>query len=99
LLIYVLALVPAQLPAEFQVTTAGLAIAAVNPLEAARLFLQKTILEGQSLAETWFYLTAPAVFIALLLSLIFYYTVPRLGLEANGTNMHWRMSRSLGGAK
>ena len=99
LLIYVLALVPAQLPTEFQTTPAGMFLAAVNPLEASRQFLQKTILESQPLTETWLYLTAPIVFGVLLLSVLFFYAAPRLGLEAGGAGMRWRISRSEGGVK
>lgn len=94
LLVYVFALVPAQLPAEFQATRAGALIAATNPLEASRQFLEKTITQNQPLAETWLYLAAPIVFIAVLLGLLFFYAAPRLGIEADGTGMHWWFSRS-----
>jgi ABC-2 type transport system permease protein len=99
LLVYVLALTPAQLPAEFQATPAGTLIAATNPLEASRQFLERTIIDSQSLAATWLYLAAPAVFVALLLGVLFFYAAPRLSLEAGGTGMHWRISRSEGGVK
>ncbi len=94
LLVYVLALTPAQLPAEFQATRAGAFIAATNPLEASRQFLEKTVTQDQPLAETWQYLAAPIIFIALLLGLLFFYAAPRLGLEADGAGMHWWFSRS-----
>ncbi len=94
LLVYVFALVPAQLPAEFQATRAGALIAATNPLEASRQFLEKTITQNQPLAETWLYLAAPIVFIAVLLGLLFFYAAPRLGIEADGMGMHWWFSRS-----
>lgn len=99
LLVYVLALTPAQLPAEFQATPAGTLIAATNPLEASRQFLERTIIDSQSLAATWLYLAAPAIFVALLLGVLFFYAAPRLSLEAGGTGMHWRISRSEGGVK
>lgn len=93
LLVYVLALIPAQLPTEFQATPAGVFIAATNPLEASRLFLQKTIMESQPLSEVWIYLAAPIVFIALLLGLLFFYAAPRLSLEGGRANLRWRIWR------
>ena len=99
LLIYVLALTPAQLPGEFQATPAGIFIAVTNPLEASRQFLQKTILHSQPLAETWIYLAAPAFIIALLLSILFFYAAPRLGLEAGGKGLRLPISRSERGGK
>lgn len=99
LLVYVLALTPAQLPAEFQATPAGALIAATNPLEASRQFLERTIIDSQSLAATWLYLAAPIVCVALLLSILFFYAAPRLGLEAGEAGMNWRFSRSQGVGK
>ena len=99
LLVYVLSLTPAQLPGEFQTTPAGVLIAAVNPLEASRRFLESTIIHNQPLGETWFYLAAPVLFIAVLLSVLFFYAAPRLGLEAGGASMRRRVSRSAGGVK
>ena len=99
LLVYVLALVPAQLPGEFKTSPAGTLIAATNPLEASRHFLESTIIDNQPLAATWFYLAAPAIFIAILLFILFFYAAPRLGHEAGGAGMRWRVSRSARGVK
>lgn len=90
LLVYVLALIPAQLPAEFQATPAGILIAAINPLEAARQFVQKTLLESLPLSELWIYLVAPTIFVALLLGVLFLYAAPRLSLEGGRAAMNWR---------
>ncbi|MCU9847954.1 ABC transporter permease [Defluviimonas sp. WL0024] len=81
LLIYVLALLPAQLPTEFQNTTAGFILSVVNPVDASRRFLRMTLVENQSPGELWIYLVVPAVFIALLLGVLLIYAAPRLGLE------------------
>lgn len=94
LLVYVLALIPAQLPTEFQNTPAGVFIAAIDPLEASRLFLQKTIMESRPLSEVWIYLAAPIVFIALLLTILFLYAAPRLSLEGGRASLPWRMQGS-----
>jgi ABC-type Na+ efflux pump permease subunit len=82
LLVYVLSFIPAQLPTEFQNTVAGAFIAATNPLEASRQFLQKTLMEGRPIGEVVSFLVAPAVVSILILGLLFLYTAPRLRLEA-----------------
>lgn len=93
LLVYVLALIPAQLPAEFQATPAGVLIAAVNPLESSRQFLEKILIYDQGLAEIWFYLAAPIVFVGLLLSLLIFYAAPRISLDGGRANLRWRVMR------
>ena len=93
LLVYIIALIPSQLPTEFQATTTGIIIAATNPLEATRQFLEKTLMEGQPLSEVWFYLAAPIVFIALLLAVLFLYVAPRLSLEGGRASTRWQIWR------
>ena len=91
LLVYVLSLIPAQLPTEFQATPMGAFIAATNPLEASRQFLERMITQGQTLGEVWFYLAAPTIFVALLLGLLFFYAAPRLSLEGGKPSMSRRI--------
>ena len=93
LLAYVFALVPAQLPSEFQVTPLGVLVATTNPLEASRQFLKRTLVESQPLGEVWFYLAAPIIFIALLLGVLLLYAAPRLSLEGGRAGMNWRIWR------
>jgi ABC-type transport system involved in multi-copper enzyme maturation permease subunit len=91
LLVYIFCLIPAQLPTEFQVSPAGILVASLDPLEAARQFLLKTLMESRSFSETWLYLVAPAVLTALILGLLFLYAAPRLRLEAGTTGKRWRI--------
>ena len=91
LLVYVLSLLPAQLPTEFQATLAGAFIAATNPLEASRQFLQKTLMESRPIGEVWIFLVAPAVLTALILGLLFLYAAPRLRLEGGRASMSRRI--------
>lgn len=81
LLIYVLALLPAQLPTEFQNTTAGYILSVVNPVDASRRFLRSVLVDNRPPGELWAFLVVPAVFIALLLGVLLIYAAPRLGLE------------------
>lgn len=82
LLIYVVSLLPAQLPTEFQRTPVGAVIAATNPLEAARQFLLKGFVEVRPFEELWGLLFAPLAMTALVLAAVFLYAAPRLRLEA-----------------
>jgi hypothetical protein len=91
LLVYIMCLIPAQLPTEFQVSPAGILIAAMVPVEAARQFMLKTLMESRPISETWLFLVAPAALTALILGLLFLYAAPHLRLEAGTTSKRWRM--------
>jgi ABC-2 type transport system permease protein len=92
LLIYLLALLPSQLPGEFQATAAGAVVQAVDPLEAVRQFLVKGFVEVRPVAELWPLLYAPIVVTLLILGVLFLYAAPRLRLEAGAP----RIARSSG---
>ncbi len=91
LLVYVLALIPAQLPTEFQASLAGVLVAAMDPLEAARQFLLKTLMESRPIGEVWIFFVAPAVLTALILGLLFLYAAPRLRLEGGRASISGRI--------
>ncbi len=91
LLVYIICLIPAQLPTEFQVTPAGILIASMDPVEATRQFMLKTLMEGRPISEVWLFLVAPAVVTALILGLLFLYAAPHLRLEAGTTVKRWRI--------
>lgn len=99
LLIYVVALLPAQLPTEFQSTTIGAVIQATNPLEAVRQFLLKGFIEVRPIEEFSILVYAPIAFIALVLGAIFLYAAPRLQLEADAGGIGRAITRATQGAK
>ena len=84
LLIYIVALLPSQLPGEFQETAAGAFVQAVDPLEAVRQFLVKGFVDVRPVEELWPLLYTPIIVTGLILIVIFLYAAPRLGLEATG---------------
>jgi len=84
-------LIPAQLPTEFQVLPAGILIAAMVPVEAARQFMLKTLMESRPLSEVGLFLVAPAVVTALILGLLFSFAASHLRLEAGTTGKRWWM--------
>ena len=81
LLIYLLSLLPTQLPGEVKATTFGALMQAAGPLEASRQFLQYTLEKLQPLSETWFFLAACFVAPILVLAFLFFYSAPRLQIE------------------
>jgi ABC-2 family transporter len=99
LLIYILALLPAQLPGEFEATAAGAAIQAIDPLEAVRQFLLKGFVEVRPVEELWPLLYAPIGVTVLILGTIFLYAAPRLRLEAEAPELAWPMSRGSEGVR
>lgn len=89
LLIYIAALLPAQLPGEFQDTPAGAVVQAIDPLEAVRQFLLKGFVEVRPVEELWPLLYAPLALTAVILGVLFLYAAPRLGLEAAAPRPQW----------
>jgi ABC-2 type transport system permease protein len=80
--IYLLFLVPAQLPGRAQVGAAGKFLQRVNPLESVNQFLSKHLVNYRTLAEYQSWLISPLVFTFIILFLLFVYAAPGLRLEA-----------------
>lgn len=80
--IYILFLVPAQLPGRAQTGTAGQFLQWINPLAAVNHFLSKHLVNYRPLSEYWTWLESSVVFALLMLILLFLYAAPGLRLEA-----------------
>jgi uncharacterized repeat protein (TIGR01451 family) len=80
--IYILFLVPAQLPGRAQTGAAGQFLQWVNPLAAVNHFLSKHLVNYRPVSEYWTWLESPAVFALLMVILLFFYAGPGLRLEA-----------------
>ncbi|HEY5731180.1 MAG TPA: ABC transporter permease subunit [Anaerolineales bacterium] len=95
--IYVLFLVPAQLPGRAQTGAAGQFLQWVNPLAATNHFLSKHLVNYRTLAEFWTWLISPVVFSVLILVVLFLYAAPGLRLEAGKSSKIWSfLTRVLG---
>ena len=81
LLAYAVALVPSQLPTEFQISPLGTVIAGLDPVEAAAQVLTRTVRDGQSLDQVWPFILAPVALTAVVLWLLFWLAAPRLALQ------------------
>ncbi len=89
LLIYIAALLPAQLPGEFQATVAGAVVQAVDPIEAIRQFLLKGFIDVRPVEELWPLLYTPILATVVILGVVFLYAAPRLRLEADAPRFRW----------
>ena len=98
LLIYLLSLLPSQLPGETQATPLGAFVQAANPLEATRQFLQKILMEGRPLDEVNTFFLAPALLTIVILGALFLFAAPRLRLEAGRLSLRrliWSRSEAI----
>lgn len=87
--IYILFLVPAQLPGRAQTGAAGQFLQWINPFAATNHFLSKHLVNYRTVAEFWTWLISPAVFAVLVLGLLFLYAAPGLRLEAGKASRLW----------
>lgn len=95
--VYILILVPAQLPGKAQTGPIGQFLQWVNPLAAVNHFLSKHLVNNIKLSEFWTWLESPVVFMAVMLSILFFYAAPSLRLENGAGSKLWkRVSRKLG---
>ena len=96
--IYILFLVPAQLPGRAQTGAAGQFLQWVNPVAATNHFLSKHLVNYRTLAEFWTWLTSPVVFAVLILGLLFLYASPGLRLEGGKSSRLWSVVRRAAGS-
>ena len=91
--IYLLLLLPTQLPGQAQKGAAGKFLQWINPMEAPNHFLAKHLVNNRTFGELWTWLTTPVVFALLVLALLFWYASPGLRLEAGKASRirsYWR---------
>lgn len=99
LCIYLLFLLPTQLPGRAQAGFMGQLAQWVNPMAAARVFLSKILVNNRTLTDTvvvgplWSWLMSAVVFAALASCLLFWYAGPGLRLEA-GRAIRFRWARA-----
>lgn len=95
--IYILFLLPTQLPGKAQTGTMGSLLQQVNPIAAANHFLSKVLTNNRTAAEFWDFLIAPIAFAILVYVLLFWYASPSLRLEGGKSSRFWTlMGRFIG---
>ncbi|MFZ4662526.1 MAG: ABC transporter permease [Caldilineaceae bacterium] len=80
--IFILLLLPGQLPGRAQTGFAGQFLQWVNPIAAQYHFLSKILVNNRTFAEWWIWLESSVVLALLVYLLLFGYAAPRLRLEA-----------------
>ena len=81
LVLYILFLIPTQLPGTAKTGAVGQFIQMVNPLEASNHFLMKVLVSSQNPEIMGSWLMAPVLFAVLVCGLLFWYASPALRLE------------------
>jgi ABC-2 type transport system permease protein len=81
LLVYLLFLLPTQLPGEAQKGPLGYTIQQLDPLQATSEFLEKFIVNNQPPSARFTYLVASLLWTLITVGLLFVYAAPRLQLE------------------
>lgn len=87
--VYILFLVPAQLPGRAQTGAAGQFLQWVNPLAAVNHFLSKHLVNYRTVAEFWTWLIPPITFCLIVLGLLLFYAAPGLRLDAGRKSRFW----------
>jgi ABC-2 type transport system permease protein len=96
--IYLIFLLPAQLPGRAQKGFAGKLLQRSNPMASAMELLEKILVNNRTLGEFRINVYSPVIFAVLILALLFIYAAPRLNLEAGGIKWPWRRSRTASAA-
>jgi len=80
--IYLLILVPSQLPGSAQAGSVGQLLKKVSPMEATYHFVEKIIVNSRTVSEVSVFLIAPVALAVISIGILIWYAPPRLGLEA-----------------
>ncbi len=81
LVVYLMFLIPTQLPGGAQTGVMGRLFKRVNPMESNGHLLEKLLVNNRTLAEFWPWLASPVLFAVLVYVLLFWYAAPALRLE------------------
>jgi ABC-2 type transport system permease protein len=91
--IYLVFLLPTQLPGHAQGGFMGLLFQALNPMAGTRHFLAGMLVNNRTAAEYSWFLWSSGVFLVLMFVLLFWYAAPALRLEG-GRERRWAGSAS-----
>lgn len=91
LFISILFLIPTQFPGTAQAGFMGQLIKRINPMESVNHFVQKLIVNNRTFDEMASWLTAPIVFVVIVFAMLFWYSAPRLALEAKKSRPSWSL--------
>lgn len=96
--IYLVALIPSQLPGRAQVAMAGRLLQRSSPIAGALQALEKMLVNNRTIGEYWNFLISPMLLAVVMLALLFLYAAPGLTLEGGRAKSPRRRSRTAGAA-
>lgn len=94
--LYILFILPTQLPGTAQTGAPGRFLQWVNPMQAPNFFLAKYLVNNRTLDELWFWLISPTFFAGLIMLVLFVYAAPGLRLNpgrSSNFGPFWRRLR------
>ena len=95
--IYVLCLIPTQLPGRATAGAMGILLNQVNPIQSTFVFLSNVLVNNRTVAEGVSYLAAPIVFALVIYIVLFWYASPGLRLDGGSASKLWSsLGRRLG---
>jgi ABC-type transport system involved in multi-copper enzyme maturation permease subunit len=87
--IYILFLIPAEMPEAVQTGMMRQVLEWINPLAAVNHFFSKILLNNTSFSESLIWLEAPVAFAIIVLGMLFLYAAPGLRLEGGRGSKPW----------
>src|SRR5688500_10425813 len=87
--IYILFLIPAEMPEAVQAGMISHVLEWINPLAAVNHFFSKIILNNTSFSEALVWLETPVAFAIIILGILFLYAAPGLRLEGGRGSKPW----------
>jgi ABC-2 type transport system permease protein len=87
--LYVLFLLPSQLPGRAQTGQMGSLLQQANPIASTNHFLSKILVNNRTFGEWWPWLIAPVALAVVLYALLFWYASPSLRLEGGKAGKFW----------
>jgi hypothetical protein len=95
--LYILFLIPTQLPGRATTGAMGMLLNQVNPIQSTFVFLSRILVNNRTVVERAYFLASPIAFAVLVYALLFWYAGPGLRLEGGGTAKVWSaLGRRLG---
>lgn len=87
--IYILFLIPAEMPETVQTGSVGRVLQGLNPLASVNHFFSTILLKNINISESLVWLKAPLAFAIVILGILFLYAAPGLRLEAGRGSKPW----------
>jgi hypothetical protein len=95
--LYILFLIPTQLPGRATTGAMGMLLNQVNPIQSTFVFLSRILVNNRTVVERAYFLASPIAFAILVYVLLFWYAGPGLRLEGGRSAKLWSsLGRRLG---